>query len=86
MATVLPTTWEQLLERALQLSSHERVKIAQALYESVAAEEDDEVEDPAEVEAAWAEEIKQRIEEIQDGTVETIPADEVMAELRARFG
>jgi putative addiction module component (TIGR02574 family) len=86
MATVLPTTWEQLLERALQLSSHERVKIAQALYESVAAEEDDEDEDPAEVEAAWADEIKQRIEEIRNGTVETIPADEVMAELRARFG
>lgn len=86
MATVSSTTWEQLLEKALQLSSHERVKIAQALYESVAAEEDDEVEDPAEVEAAWAEEIKQRIEEIRNGTVETIPADEVMAELRARFG
>jgi putative addiction module component (TIGR02574 family) len=86
MATVLSTTWEQLLERALQLSPDERGKIAQALYESVAAEEDDEDEDPAEVEAAWAEEIKQRIEEIRNGTVETIPAEEVMAEMRARFG
>ncbi|HEY0015896.1 MAG TPA: addiction module protein [Longimicrobium sp.] len=86
MATVLSTTWKQLLERALRLSPDERVKIAQALYESVAAEEDDEDEDPAEGEAAWAEEIKQRIEEIRNGTVETIPAEEVMAEMRARFG
>jgi hypothetical protein len=38
------------------------------------------------VEAAWAEEIQRRVEEIQNGTVELIPADEVMAGLRARFG
>ncbi|MBW3570741.1 MAG: addiction module protein [Gemmatimonadetes bacterium] len=84
MATVVSMTWEELLEKALQLPSDEQVMIARALYENLAAEEDD--EDPAEVEAAWAEEIQQRIEEIRNGTVETIPADVVMAEMRARFG
>lgn len=54
------------------------------MYESLACEDAD--EDPAQVEAAWAEEIKQRIEEIRTGAVELIPADEVMAELRARYG
>ena len=83
MATVL-LTWEELLEQALQLPADEREKIARALYESLADEEDD--EDPAEVEAAWAEEIKRRVEEIRNGTVEMIPADEVFAEMRARFG
>jgi putative addiction module component (TIGR02574 family) len=84
MATVL-LTWEELLEQALRLPSDEQEKIARALYEHLAAEEDED-EDPAEVEAAWAEEIERRVEEIRDGTVQTIPADVVMAELRARFG
>lgn len=84
MATVLSLTWEELLEKALLLPSEEQEKIARALYENLADEGDE--EDPAEVEAAWAEEIKRRVEEIRNGTVETIPADEVFAEMRARFG
>lgn len=84
MATALSLTWEELLDRALQLRADEREKIARALYESLAYEDDE--EDPAVVEAAWAEEIKQRIEEIRTGAVETIPAEEVFAEMRARFG
>lgn len=85
MATVATMTWEQLLEKALQLPSHQQEKIARALYENLADEEDED-EDPAEVEAAWAEEIQRRVEEIRNGTVETIPADEVFAEMRARCG
>ena len=80
MATVVSMTCEELLDRALQLPADEREKIARTLYESLADEEDDEDE------AAWAEEIKQRVEEIRNGTVETIPAEEVFAEMRARFG
>lgn len=85
MATVVSMTWEELLEKALQLPSAEQEKIARALYENLADEEDED-EDPTEVEAAWAEEIERRVEEIRNGTVQTIPADVVMAELRARFG
>lgn len=80
MATVVSMTCEELLDRALQLPADEREKIARILYESLAEEEDDEDQ------AAWAEEIKQRVEEIRNGTVETIPAEEVFAEMRARFG
>lgn len=87
MATVVSLTWEELLEKALQLPSDEQERIARTLYENLADEgEEDEDEDPAEVEAAWAEEIKRRVDEIRNGTVETIPADEVFAEMRARFG
>jgi putative addiction module component (TIGR02574 family) len=75
---------EQLLDQALLLSIHERSTIARLLYESIADAEDD--EDPAEVEAAWAEEIKRRVVEIRSGAVEGIPAEEVFAEMRARFG
>ena len=47
-------------------------------------EEDD--DDPAEVEAAWAEEIQRRIEEIRSGTAKTYAAEDVFAALRLRFG
>jgi putative addiction module component (TIGR02574 family) len=40
-------------------------------------------EDPAEVEAAWAEEIKRRIDEYDAGLVSSIPGDEVFARARA---
>jgi putative addiction module component (TIGR02574 family) len=80
MATQLEATPEQLLERALRLPIQQRIELAEALFDSV------DEEDPAALEAAWGEEIQQRIEEIRNGTVETIPADEVMAEMRARFG
>lgn len=82
--TPLSEAAEQVLDQALQLPLHERSMIARLLYESIADEEDD--EDPAEVETAWAQEIKRRVEEIRTGAVETIPAEEVFAEMRARFG
>jgi hypothetical protein len=47
---------------------------------------DDDLADPVDVEAAWAEEIKQRIDEVSAGTVRTCAAEDVMAVLRLRFG
>ncbi|WP_420125241.1 addiction module protein [Longimicrobium sp.] len=86
MATVL-LTWEELLQQALLLPPDEQERIARALYENLAdLDDEDEDEDPADVEAAWAEEIGRRVEEIRNGTVELVPADELMAELRARYG
>jgi hypothetical protein len=41
-------------------------------------------DDPAEVERAWDVEIRRRLAELESGTAELIPAEEVFAELRAR--
>jgi putative addiction module component (TIGR02574 family) len=62
----------EVLEKALALSTQERGLIIDRLIESL----DDE---PAEegAEAAWSEEIKHRVEEIQSGKVEMIPGEEV---------
>jgi putative addiction module component (TIGR02574 family) len=62
----------ELLEKALTLSSGDRGAIIQRLIQSL----DDE---PAEegVEAAWSEEIKRRVQEIELGTVEMIPGEEL---------
>ena len=66
---------EELSRKALSLSPEERVQLAEALLATVQ-------EVDAEVEAAWDEEIRRRIAEIDSGTAKLIPAEEVFAELR----
>lgn len=62
----------EVLEKALALSTQSRCLIIDRLIESLDS-------DPSEegVEAAWSEEIKRRVEEIQSGKVEMIPGEEV---------
>ena len=67
---------KQHLEELLRLPPEERSAAAEALLASL--EEDEGDPDAA---AAWASEIERRIEANAPG----IPADEVFADLRARF-
>jgi putative addiction module component (TIGR02574 family) len=62
----------KVLEKALALSTQERGLIIDRLIESL----DDEPPEEG-VEAAWFDEIKRRVEEIQSGKVEMIPGEEV---------
>jgi putative addiction module component (TIGR02574 family) len=71
----MSTLVEELSRQALALSTAERVELAEKLLATVQAVDD-------EVEAAWDEEIKRRIAEIDDGSAKLIPAEEVFAELR----
>ena len=66
---------EELSRKALSLSPEERVQLAEKLLATVQ-------EVDAEVEAAWDEEIKRRIAEIENGTAKLIPAEDVFAEVR----
>jgi hypothetical protein len=66
------------VDELLKLPADERSQAAEALLLSL---EDEPNEDPAEVEAAWAAEIQQRIEENAPG----IPAETVFAEGRSRL-
>ena len=70
----------EVLEKALALSTKDRGLIIDRLIESLDNE-------PAEegVEAAWSEEIKRRVEEIQSGRAEMIPGEEVHRRLLARL-
>lgn len=72
---------KRLETEALELPSSDRAQLATRLIASLDEETTD---DPAEVERAWGEEIRRRIAELDAGTAELIPADEVFAELRAR--
>ena len=66
---------DELARKARALSPEERVRLAEELLATV-----QEV-DP-QVEAAWDEEIRRRIEEIDRGKAKLIPAEEVFAEVR----
>jgi len=72
---------KQLETEALALSSAERAQLAKSLLVSL---DDETGDDPAEVERAWDEEIRRRVAELDAGTAELIPVEEVFAELRSR--
>ena len=68
-------TREQLEVAALHLPRDERARLAEALISSL--------DEESEVERAWNVEIRRRVAELDAGTVETIPAEQVFAELNA---
>jgi putative addiction module component (TIGR02574 family) len=72
---------DELKREALKLPSHERVEFAYELLR--VTDEEDEPEEG--YERLWQAEIDRRCQEIDEGTAELIPAEEVFAELRARL-
>ena len=66
---------DELSRKARALPPEERIRLAEELISSV--QDSDE-----EIEAAWAEEIERRLEEVENGTAKLIPAEEVFAEIR----
>ena len=69
---------QQILETALALPAADRAQIAASLIHSLDPQVD------ADADAAWAEEIRRRIESIDRGEAKLVPWDEVMGELRRR--
>jgi putative addiction module component (TIGR02574 family) len=70
---------EQILQSALSLPLDDRMEIAESLMLSLNDEQ------AAEIEAAWSEEIKRRLDSIDKGEVKLIPAEQVMREMRERL-
>lgn len=64
---------ERIEAEALKLSRRERARLAEALISSL--------DEDSEIEEAWRQEIVRRLEELRDGSVSTIPSDEVFREL-----
>ena len=72
----MPTTLETLSQKALVLPPDQRLKLARRLLDSV------ELEPEPGAETAWEAEIARRIERLDAGASEPIPANEVFARLR----
>jgi len=68
----------ELFEEAMKLEPEERATLMRLLIESVDAEAKDGVED------AWRVEIERRMAELDSGTVQTIPWEELRAQLYRR--
>ena len=65
----------ELTERAKALSPEDRARLAEGLLASLDSSEE-------EVDAAWDAEIRKRIAEIENGTVQLIPGAEGFAQVR----
>lgn len=70
---------QEIENRAFALSSGERAELAHKLIVSL-----DDARDK-EVETAWDAEIKRRVEEIKSGKAKGRPAEEILAEIRAKY-
>ena len=68
---------EDIESAAMQLSRAERARLAERLIASL--------DEDAEIEQAWAEEVRRRVEELHSGAVQSIPGEQVFAELKALF-
>jgi putative addiction module component (TIGR02574 family) len=74
------TTSDQLIfSSALSLPPAVRAQLAESLLDSLETNVD-----RAAIDAAWKEEIVRRVEALDRGETETVPAEEVISELRSR--
>ncbi len=70
---------EEITREAIQLPRHQRLTLARLLIE---------LEDPGEdtdVECAWDEEIRARVRAVEEGRVEGIPYEQVLARVDQRL-
>lgn len=75
----MPDLVAELTAKAQALAPHERARLAEELLASL---------DPhdAEVGAAWDDELRRRIDEVERGAVELIPASQAFAQVRRALG
>jgi putative addiction module component (TIGR02574 family) len=72
---MMETELEKLEAEALKLAPGERAALAQRLLASL--------DEDAEIEEAWAQEVERRVAEVESGAVKLIPIAEALAQVRA---
>ena len=70
---------QEVVNKALNLSPEERAELAHELILSL-----DDTRDK-EVETAWDAEIERRVREIKSGKAKGRPAEDILAEIRAKY-
>jgi putative addiction module component (TIGR02574 family) len=71
---------EQVLQAAMNLAQSERAEVANCLWDSIEGFASPEIEE------AWRTEVAERIRAADAGEVDSIPAEEVFARLKAKYG
>jgi putative addiction module component (TIGR02574 family) len=69
---------EQIERELLRLPASERARLAERLIASL--------DDNAEVDLAWAEEVRRRDEELDSGAVQSLPLEDSLRDLRIQLG
>jgi len=72
----MPDLVTELSQRARELTPEERARLAEELLASLEGGLEPQVD------AAWDDELRKRIAEVESGTVKLVPADEVFARVR----
>ena len=72
----MATTWEQLAEQAMSLSSDSRARLADRLVESLDTEE------LGQIDHLWVAEAIRRRDEVRSGAVETIDGEDALRKVR----
>jgi putative addiction module component (TIGR02574 family) len=70
-------TTEQIEQELMKLPVADRARLAERLISSL--------DEDAEVETAWIAEVRRRDEELQSGVVASIPLEDALTTVRARF-
>ena len=70
--------YEDVANAALALPTEARAILAEDLVASLESSQE-------EIDEAWRIEIERRVKEIKEGTVQLIPGEQVMSELRAQL-
>ena len=78
----MPSLLEDLKTRALQLTPPERDELIRTLIESIDGEPEG---TPEEIAQAWDEEIARRIDDLDSGRTQSIPAEEVFARISEKL-
>jgi putative addiction module component (TIGR02574 family) len=73
----MPISVDEIESAAMQLPPAERARLAERLIASL--------DEEAEIEKAWAEEVRRRVAELRSGEVEPIPGEQVFEELDDLF-
>ena len=74
------TATAKLTEELLSLPCEERIRIVETLLESLNAPADQDIA------RAWAMEAERRMDELDCGATQSIPGEEVFADIRRRLG
>ena len=79
----MKATLEQVAEEAMSLSLTDRSALTRILIQTL---DPGSAEDSAEVEKAWQVEVEKRVDDYLSGRAKAIPAEEVFAKIRAKYG
>ena len=70
-------SYDHLLESSMNLPLQDRSRLATRLIESL-----DDADDDIEISDEWRKELDRRVEAVRNGSMRTIPHEEVMSEMR----